>query len=104
MCRPDRLLLTAALLCLIGSRPASADPGRIQAAHPAPQDIPPAPDGGLTISLRDLSSPTRLEPQLARALRDSKLPGFALTVPGGSRGSGTTPSAPANHTRATSSS
>ncbi|HQR16788.1 MAG TPA: hypothetical protein PK948_00375 [Gemmatimonadales bacterium] len=83
MCRPDRLLLAAALLCLIGSRPAFADPGRIQAAHPAPQDIPPAPDGGLTISLRDLSSPTRLEPQLARALRDSKSPGFAVTVPGG---------------------
>lgn len=83
MCRPDRLLLAAALLCLIGPRPASAEPGRIQAAHPAPQDIPQAPAGGLTMSLRDLSSPARLEPQLARALRDSKLPGFALTVPGG---------------------
>lgn len=83
MCRPDRLLLAAALLCLICPRPALAEPGRIQAAHPAPQDIPQAPDGGLTISLRDLSSPTRLEPQLASALRDSKLPGFALTVPGG---------------------
>jgi hypothetical protein len=83
MCRPDRLLRAAALLFLIAPGTALADPGRIQAAHPAPQDIPPAPEGGLTISLRTLSSPTLLEPQLVRALRDSKSPGFALTVPGG---------------------
>lgn len=83
MCRPDRLLLAAGLLVLIGSGPASAEPGRIQAAQPAPQAIPAAPAGGLTISLRNLSAPTRLEPQLARALRESRSPGFALTVPGG---------------------
>jgi len=83
MCRPDRLLLAAGLFLLIGPPALSAGPSRIQAARPAPQAVPSAPDGGLSLSLRDLSTPTRLEPNLARALRDSKTPGFALTISGG---------------------
>jgi hypothetical protein len=83
MCRADRLLFAAGLLVLIAPPAHSAVPSRIQAAHPAPQAVPPAPDGGLVVSLRDLSSPSRLEPDLARALRESQSPGFALTVPGG---------------------
>jgi hypothetical protein len=83
MCRPDRILLAAGLFFLICPPALSARPSRIQAAHPAPQSVPSAPSGGRTISLRDLSAPSRLEPELARALRDSKSPGFALTVPGG---------------------
>jgi len=82
MCRADRLLLAAGLLLLIAS-PAAAGPEAFRAAHPVPQAIPPAPQGGLTISLRDLSAPTKLEPQLARVLRASTEPGFAVTVPGG---------------------
>lgn len=83
MCRASRLLLGAGLLFLFGAPALTAGPRRIQAAHPVPQAVPPAPEGGLTIPLRDLSAPTRLEPALARALRESKSPGFALTVPGG---------------------
>jgi len=82
MRRADRLLLAAGLLVLIAS-PAAAGPEAFHAAHPLPQAIPPAQQGGLTISLRDLSAPTKLEPQLARVLRESASPGFAVTVPGG---------------------
>jgi len=45
--------------------------------------VPGAAEGGLSISLHDLSDPTRLESALSEALRNSKSPGFALTVPGG---------------------
>ena len=83
MCRANRLLFGAGLFLLIGAPALHAGPSRIQAAHPAPQAIPIAPDGGLTISLHDLSTPTRLEPALSRALRESKSPGFALSIPGG---------------------
>ena len=83
MCRASRLLLGAGLFFLFGAPALIASPSRIQAAHPVPQAVPPAPEGGLTIPLHDLSAPTRLEPALARALRESKSPGFALTVPGG---------------------
>jgi hypothetical protein len=84
MFRADRLLVAAGLLLLIGPAGLHANPSRIQAAHPAPQAIPSAPEGGFSISLRDISASSSLEPQLARALRESKSPGFALTVPGGS--------------------
>ena len=83
MCRGSRLLVAAGLLFLTGSPALAAAPIRIQAAHPAPQAVPPAPEGGLSVSLRDLSNPAELEPILSRALRESKSPGFALTVPGG---------------------
>ncbi len=82
MCRADRLFLATGLLLLIGA-PLPAAPRRIQASHPAPQAIPEAPEGGPSLSLRDLSTPTRLESALRDALRDSRSPGFALTVPGG---------------------
>jgi len=75
--------LAAALLLLTGPTTLLAGPGRIQAAHPAPQDVPGAPEGGPTVSLRNLSSTSALEPILARALRDSRTPGFALTVTNG---------------------
>ena len=83
MCRADRLLVAAALLFLIATPAHAAGPATIHAAHPVPQAVPPAPQGGLTISIRDLSNPATLEPQLARALRESSGPGFSLTVTGG---------------------
>ena len=49
---------------------------------PAPQAIPPAPEGGLVIDLSDLGDQARLEPLLARAVRESG-PGLRITVPGG---------------------
>lgn len=76
-------VLAAGLLLFLGPATLVAGPGRIQAAHPAPQDIPPAPEGGLTVSLRNLSSTSGLEPVLAQALRESRSPGFALTVTDG---------------------
>lgn len=82
MPRADRLLLAAGALLLIGA-PLHAAPRRVQAAHPAPQAVPEAPEGGFSLSLRDLSDPTRLEASLQQALRESREPGFALTVPGG---------------------
>lgn len=83
MCKANRLLLAAVLLALAAPRLHAAGPGRVQAADPVPQAIPAAADGGLTIDLSDLSSPGTLEPLLARALRASTSPGFAVTVPGG---------------------
>jgi hypothetical protein len=83
MCRADRLLVAAGLLFLIASPAHAAGPAISRAATPFPQAVPPAPQGGLTISIRDLSTPAKLEPQLARALRESASPGFAVTVPGG---------------------
>ncbi len=83
MPRADLRITAAALLLLIGPATLAAGPSRIQAAHPAPQAVPPAPDGGLTVSLSNLSSTSALEPLLLQALRDSKSPGFALTVTGG---------------------
>jgi hypothetical protein len=83
MCRADRVLFGAGLILLFGPSALIAGPSRIQAAHPAPHAVPASPDGGLAISLHDLSTPTRLEPALARALRESRSPGFALTIPGG---------------------
>lgn len=86
MPRSDRFVVAAGLLLLISPSAAvgaSPSPSRIQAAHPAPQIVPAAPDGGVTISLSDLSAPSRLEPLLARALRDSRSPGFALSVSDG---------------------
>ncbi len=83
MPRSDLSLVAAGLLLLIGSSPLAAGPSRIQAAHPAPQAVPDAPDGGFTVSLSNLSDPSRLEPLLIQALRDSRSPGFALTVTGG---------------------
>jgi hypothetical protein len=75
--------IAAGLFLLIGPGALAAGPSRIQAAHPAPHALPPAPEGGLTVSLRNLSSTSDLEPLLAQALRDSKSPGFALTVTDG---------------------
>lgn len=83
MSRASRLLLAAVLSAAPGAT-ALAAPGRIQAAHPAPQAVPNATDGGFTISIRDLGDPTALESVLGRALRESRAPGFALTVEGGS--------------------
>lgn len=83
MCRADRLLVAASLLVLIASPAHAAGPSDFRAAHPLPQAVPPAPQGGLTVSIRDLSAPATLEPLLARALRESSSPGFAVTVPGG---------------------
>jgi len=83
MCRADRLLGAVGLLVLLSPSGLLAIPGRIQASHPAPQAVPLAADSGLSIGLHDLSNPVHLEPTLARALEESKAPGFALTVPGG---------------------
>jgi hypothetical protein len=83
MCRADRLLVGAALLLLIASPAMAAGPAVARAAHPVPQAVPPAPPGGLTISIHDLSAPAKLAPLLARARHESSSPGFALTVPGG---------------------
>jgi len=83
MCRADRLLLAAGLFFLLAPPAYAASPSEFRAAHPVPQAIPPAPQGGFSISIRDLSAPAALEPALARALRESASPGFALTVPGG---------------------
>lgn len=76
-------VIAAGLFLLVGPGTLAAGPSRIQAAHPAPHALPPAPEGGLTVSLRNLSSTSDLEPLLAQALRDSKSPGFALTVTDG---------------------
>ena len=83
MPRSDLRFTAAALLLLIGPAPLAAGPIRIQAAHPVPQAVPPAAEGGRTVSLSNLSSTSALEPLLLQALRDSKSPGFALTVTDG---------------------
>lgn len=83
MLRSELRLVAASLLLLTSPAALSAGPGRIQAAHPTPQAVPPAPNGGLIVSLSNLSSTSVLEPLLAQALRDSRSPGFALTVTGG---------------------
>lgn len=83
MCKANRLLSAAGLLLACASPLLAAGPGRVQASYPAPQAIPSAPDGGLSISIHDLSSPTRLGPALSRALLESRSPGFVLTVPDG---------------------
>ena len=83
MCRAERFLGAVGLIVLLSPAGLLANPGRIQASHPAPQAVPIGADGGLSISLHDLSNPVQLEPTLARALEQSKAPGFALTVPGG---------------------
>lgn len=83
MCRAERLLGAVGLIVLLSPSGLLAHPNRIQASHPAPQAVPIAADSGLSISLHDLSNPVHLEPTLARALEESKAPGFALTVPGG---------------------
>ena len=83
MPRSDLSLVAAGLLLLIGPSPLAAGPSRIQAAHPAPQAVPSAAEGGLTVSLSNLAVPSRLEPVLAQLLRDSRSPGFALTVTDG---------------------
>ena len=82
MGRPDRLLL-AGLLLLTGPAAFAEVPAHVRASRPLPQQVPNAGPDGPTISLRDLTAPLRLEPELARALRASREPGFALSVEGG---------------------
>lgn len=83
MGRPDRLLIAAGLLLLAGPALAAEVPAHVRASRPLPQQVPNAGPDGPTISLRDLSNPLRLEPDLTRALGASRQPGFALTVEGG---------------------
>jgi hypothetical protein len=60
---------------------ARADDGT-QTQHPAPQAIPPAPDGTPAVKLDDLSKPTVIEAQLRSALR-SRDGRVRATVAGG---------------------
>ncbi|HEY9442025.1 MAG TPA: polymer-forming cytoskeletal protein [Gemmatimonadales bacterium] len=53
-----------------------------RAAHPKPQAIEQAPDGGPAVDLSDLSQPTALEARLKPALTPKSGP-IRLTVPGG---------------------
>jgi hypothetical protein len=68
------------LAALIHQR--AAELGDQGTASTAPQTLQPAPPGGLTIPLNDLSDAGRLEPLLRRASREAG-PNLAVTVPGG---------------------
>ncbi len=68
------------LAALIHQR--TAELGAASSAVSAPQALPPAAPGGLTIPLNDLSDAARLEPLLRRASREAG-PNLAVTVPGG---------------------
>jgi hypothetical protein len=57
--------------------------GQGQDPRPRPKAIPPAPGGGPSVSLNDLSEPIRLEDQLRGAVSED-LEETRLTVPGGS--------------------
>lgn len=59
-----------------------ATQGQGQQARPRPQAIPPAPSGGPSVSLDDVSDPIRLESRLQEAIGDDP-DELRLTVPGG---------------------